>query len=112
MAKANQTSPILLAIRELRATDLAIGPELDGVGAEYDPRIAAALEEQGERVAREIRTEKQARWNEVWNKRERKYLALRNAVMAALGLNKTQFEVLLGIFANDQFDFGPDIKDI
>ena len=112
MVKSGQTSPILLAIRELRATDLAIGPDLNGVWAEYGPRIQKAKEEQGERVAREIEAEYKAHWDEVWSKREHKYLALQKAAMAAMGLNKTQFEVLLGIFANGQFDFGTDIKDI
>jgi hypothetical protein len=111
MAKADQPSPIILAIRELRATDLEIGPEIEQVWAEYNPRIRRAREERGLILAREIEAESKTRQDALWHKREVKYQALQKAVMAALGIDKNQFEVLLGIFA-EVSDFGADIKDI
>jgi len=112
MAKSGKTSPIVSAIRELRATDLEVDKEFDRINAQYDPQIAAARENAGERMSREIRARKKEEWDRAWSRREAKYLAIKEAAMAALGLDEEGFEVFLGIFAPEQFDFGTDIKGI
>jgi hypothetical protein len=105
--KTATPNPILDGIRDLKATDLAINPLLSAANDKYQDEYRVANE-----AVMDIVRKRSAAFNEVFATRTAKFEALKKATRAALGLTEKQFEVLLGIFADGQFDFGEDIKDV
>jgi Na+/H+-translocating membrane pyrophosphatase len=102
-----KTNSIIAGIRELRATDIAIGPELDAVMARYKKSYREAAD-----ALEAVTASRTKAYNEVYAARTAKFQALRAAAKKALGLNEEQFEVFLNIVADGQYDFGTDIKKI